>query len=184
MIMKNFQFPISNFQKKQGFTLIELVVSVGLFALIMTLAAGSYLIMIGVNRHVQGITTGIDNLAFALETMTRSMRTGTTYDCGVVGGCPSGTSSFTFKDAAGTTIVYSLVGTTIYRNNGIAVSPLTDPSVTVTSLTFYSYGTSRSPADYEQSRVTMIVSGTISSGPGKTEPFTVETGATMRGSDI
>ena len=63
-----------------GYTLVELIVAVGLFALVMLLAAGAYLMMIGVNRQAQGIATGIDNLSFALETMTRSIRTGTNYN--------------------------------------------------------------------------------------------------------
>ncbi|MEK7114077.1 MAG: hypothetical protein AAB850_00815, partial [Patescibacteria group bacterium] len=66
---------------------------------------------------------------------------------------------------------------------GSVSSVLTDPSVAVSSLMFYAFGTGK-PPDYQQSRVTIIVSGTVSSGPGKTQPFTVETGATMRGSDL
>ncbi|HVM58918.1 MAG TPA: prepilin-type N-terminal cleavage/methylation domain-containing protein, partial [Candidatus Paceibacterota bacterium] len=62
-----------------GYTLVELIVAMGLFAIIMTLSTGAYLIMISVNRHAQAISTGIDNLSFALEDMTRTIRTGTVY---------------------------------------------------------------------------------------------------------
>ena len=69
--------------------------------------------------------------------------------------------------------------------NGVSVA-LTDSSVTITSLLFYSTGAQAyyATGDIQQSRVTIIVSGTVSGGPGKTIPFTVETGATMRGTDI
>ena len=40
----------------RGYTLIELMIAVGLFALIMMLAAGAYLMMIGISRQAQGIT--------------------------------------------------------------------------------------------------------------------------------
>ncbi len=170
--------------RSRGYTLIELIVAVGLFAFIMTLAAGAYLMMIGLNRQVQGIATGVDNLSFALESMTRTIRTGTAYDCGGTGDCPSGASSFSLKDANGASVSYGLSGTAIRETKSGVTSVLTDPSVTVSALTFYAHGTKPAPGDYEQARVTIVVSGTVAAGPGKTEPFTIETGATMRGSDL
>ncbi len=161
--------------KRAGYTLVELIVSVGLFALIMTLATGAYLIMIGINRQVQASATGINNLSFALEDMTRSIRTGTGYSSATG-------SSFSFTDANGRPASYFLADSVIQETKSGVTSSLTDPSVTIASLMFYPVGTAR--GDAEQSRVTMIVSGTVSSGPGKTESFTVQTGATMRSSDI
>ncbi|KKW46894.1 MAG: hypothetical protein UY97_C0002G0005 [Parcubacteria group bacterium GW2011_GWB1_57_6] len=157
-----------------GYTLIELVVAVGLFALIMTLASGAYLVMIGVNQQSQGIATGINNLSFALETMTRAIRTGTNYSCG--GGDCTGGTNFSVLNASGATMTYLLSGGVITQN-GVA---LTDSSVQISSLKFYASGTAGS--DSQQPRVTIVVSGTV---PGKApQQFTVETGATMRGSDI
>lgn len=167
-------------KNNRGYTLVELIIAVGLFAFIMMLSSGAYLVMIGINRQVQGIATGIDNLAFALETMTRTIRTGTSYSCSGGGDCDNGGSNFSVVDSSGDTVSYALSGGVITQN-GVA---LTDPSVTVSSLMFYASGTGKPTSDYLQPRVTTIVSGTVSSGPGKTEPFTVETGATMRGSDI
>lgn len=170
---------------RRGYTLIELIVAVGMFALVMTLASGAYLMMIGANRQTQGITTGINSLSFALETMTRSIRTGTHYDCGGLGDCPGGASRFSFTNANGAAVSYSLSASTIERSVGGQQSALTDASVTISSLLFYVFGTpSVRQGDYQQPRVTIIVSGTVSSGPGKTEAFTVQTGATMRGSDL
>lgn len=165
----------------KGFTLVELIVSVGLFALIMLLSSSAYLFMIGVNRQAQAMATGINNLSFALETMTRTIRTGTNYSCNGSGDCPSGGSSFSVKNTNGVTINYTLLGGAITQNE-IA---LTDPTVTISSLKFYTFGTSSArQSEYTQPRVTIVVSGTVSSGPGKTESFTVQTGATMRGSDL
>lgn len=167
---------------RQGFTLIEVVVSVGLFALIMMLASGAYLVMIDVNRRAQSITTGINNLSFALETMTRTIRTGTNYSCGGDGDCPNGEGSFSVRNSSGDIIVYALSNDVIMQN-GMA---LTDPSVTISSLTFYAFGTKTldNGNDKEQPRVTIIVSGTVPSGHGRTESFAVETSATMRGTDL
>ncbi len=170
----------------RGYTLIELIVSVGLFALVMTLAAGAYLTIIGINRQAQGIASGIDNLSFALETMTRTIRTGTTYGCPVAGTDCSGGPTFSVKNSSGTTESYTSTGGAITQTiGGVAVS-LTDASVTITSLTFYSTGVQSysTNGDTHQARVTILISGTVVSGPGKTLPFSIETGATMRGTDI
>ena len=166
----------------RGYTLIELIVSVGLFSLVMLMASGAYLMMISSNRNAQGITTGIDNLSFALETMTRNIRTGTDYSCNLSGDCLNGASSFSFTNAKGIAVTYDLLGTMIQETTGGESSMLTDSSVNISSLMFYVFGTD--PTDEEQSRVTMVISGTVSVERGRTESFTIETGATMRGSDI
>ena len=60
----------------RGYTLIELIVAVGLFALVMTLVSGAYLVMISVTQAGSRYGDWSDNLSFALETMTRTIRTG------------------------------------------------------------------------------------------------------------
>ncbi len=174
----------------RGYTLIELIVAVGLFALVMTLASGAYLLMMDLNRQTQDVATGVNSLSFALETMTRNIRTGTAYSCGVYGGdCPDGDEVFSFKDVNGENITYARgtqgvdgsVGT--ITENGII---LTDPTVSVTKLTFYVTGTGTVASnDYLQPHVTIIVSGMTSSRVGKTsQPFTIETSSTLRGVDL
>jgi len=165
-------------KKFRGYTLVELIVAVGLFALVMTLVSGAYIVMIGLTERAQGTATGIDNLSFALETMTRTIRTGTNYSCNYGGDC-SGDTTFSVKNTVGTTMSYSLSNGVIKQNN----VPLTDPSVVVSSLKFFVSGTTS--GDNYQPYVTIAVSGTVSSGSGgKTESFTVETGATMRTPDL
>ena len=163
----------------QGYTLIELIVAVGLFAVVMTLSSGAYLLMINANRQAQAQSGGINNLAFAAETMLRTIRTGRSYSCNGVGDCPSGGSTFSVVDQNGVTQTFTLTGTAITENN----ASLTDfTSVTVNSLTFYVDGThvGDSLAPY----ATIVITGQVTTGPGKTMPFTIETGAEMRGSDI
>lgn len=178
-------------QSEGGFTLIELVVSVGLFAFIMTLVSGSYIMMIGLNKQAQGLATGINNLSFAIETMARDIRTGSNYNCAGAGDCTGGASSFSFVNMSGTPMSYAQ-GTQSGPNGVVGDitmngSALTDPSVDITALTFYVYGTQRfypGMTNIDQPHVTITVSGTVSTGAGKTESFTVETGATMRGTDL
>ncbi|OGG48302.1 hypothetical protein A2678_00280 [Candidatus Kaiserbacteria bacterium RIFCSPHIGHO2_01_FULL_53_31] len=166
----------------RGFTLVELIVAVGLFAFVMMLASGAYLVMIGANRDAQAITTGINNLSFALETMTRDIRTGIKYGCGTFGtDCTGGGESFVFMDANNNSITYTK-GTNGLTKNNIAI---TDSSVEVTSLKFYVTGTVNARgSDYVQPNVVIVVSGKVSAGPGKWKEFYVETSATMRGTDL
>jgi len=175
-----------NMPIQSGYTLIELIVAVGLFALIMTLVSGAYIVMIGLTERAQGTATGIDNLSFALESMTRNIRTGTNYNCDISGGdCPNGRDYFSFTNARGAEISYGLSGSTIQETVNDVPRRITDPSVTISSLMFYVSGTSPASAgDYTQPHVTIVVSGTVSSGPGRTESFTVQTGATTRTSDL
>ena len=182
-----FGFRISDFgfPRQRGYTLIELIVAVGLFSLVMMLASGAYFIMINLNRQVQGATTGINNLSFVLETMTRSIRTGADYNCGGLGDCQNGSSNFAFKDTNNVPVSYDLVESSIRETRNGVTSVITDPSIDITSLIFYTIGTiGMAAGDYQQPHVTIIVSGTVTYGAGKTEPFSVQTGATMRGPDI
>ena len=101
------------------------------------------------------------------------MSTGAGADC-------SGGTSFFVTNGDGTRVRYDISGDGAIAQNGV---DLTDPiGVTISSLLFYASGTAR--GDAFQPHVTIIVSGTVSYAAGKTEPFTIETGATMRGSDI
>jgi prepilin-type N-terminal cleavage/methylation domain-containing protein len=175
--------------RRGGYTLVELIVAVGLFAVVMTLATGAYLVMISVNRQTQALSVGINNLAFALETMTRNIRGGTNYSCAAAGAgiadCSSGgfTFSVTSPQGAPTTYTRSVSGVITETASGSTVD-LTDPSINVTSLTFYVDG-STPGSDNRQPMVIITARGTVSSGPGgKTTPFTVETAAVMRGIDL
>ncbi len=64
-----------------GFTLIEMIVSLGVFSVVVTTAVGAMLVLISTNQQLQAEQSVMTNLAFALDTMTREMRTGFNYYC-------------------------------------------------------------------------------------------------------
>ena len=74
---------ITNIHKKntKGFTLIEMLVSVGLFSVVMLVAMAAILSIIGSNKKAQGINNVANNLNFAVESMVRDMKTGFLYKC-------------------------------------------------------------------------------------------------------
>jgi len=176
---------MQSMKNNQGYTLIELIVAVGLFTIVMTLTSGVYLLMISLNQKAQGIATGIDNLNFALETMTRNIRTGTKYSCDpdpyTIIDCPGpdGGTSFTFNSTVSNASITYTIGNGAITANGV---PLTDPSVNIETLKFYLNGST--VGDAVQPNVTITVSGTVQTGHEQSQTFYVETGATMRGTDI
>lgn len=174
-----------------GYTLIELMVSIGLFAIIMTLVAGAYFMMISISQQAAGISTAVDGISFALEDMSRLIRTGTAYGCPTAGFDCSGDSVFTFTDQTGQSEVFTR-GTDPVTHNGVIEQvtnsgtpiELTDPSVNIGSLMFYSVGVAVGAADGPP-YVTMIISGTLPGGKTQAPtPFTIETSAAMRGIDL
>lgn len=174
----------------KGFTLIELIISLGLFAVVMLLASGAYLIMVHLNQQAQATAVGINNISFALESMTRAIRTGTNYSCvspGIQDCGENGSSSFYFTDASGVATKYSVnnPGSTgaLTSTVGGVTSALTDStSVGITFVRFYVFGSPK--GDGFQPNVTIVVMGTVSAGAGKTQDFGVEMTAVMRGTDI
>lgn len=70
-----------SFHKKAGFTLIEMIVSLGVFAVVVTITVGAILVLISTNQRLQAEQSVMTNLSFALDTMTREMRTGFNYYC-------------------------------------------------------------------------------------------------------
>ena len=169
--------------KLRGYTLVELIVSLGLFAIVITLATGAYFVILGVNRYAQATATSVNNFAFALEKMTRSIRTGSEYRL-------SG-DEFSFKDTTnGRTVTFRLnevdsKGVIQEAKNpagGISFVNITDKNIDVDTLIFDLEG--EAPGDTTQSRVTIFISGTIDAGRGVSVPFSVQTGATMRVPDV
>jgi len=170
---------------KRGFTLVELMVALGIFSIVVLLASGAYLMMISIARKSQGVSTGIDNLTFALEIMTRNIRTGTDYACGSGGDCaivPG--DSFSFRNSSGVLVEYRLSNSVLVENKGGIERPLTDASVGISALNFYVVGTEQTPIDYRQPHVLIVVAGRVSSDARTQDNFYVQTSATMRGSDI
>lgn len=77
--MKYLQTSLS---QKKGFTLVEMIVSVSIFAIVALVALGALLKIVDVNKKAQSLKTTINSVNFMLESMSREMRVGTRYYCG------------------------------------------------------------------------------------------------------
>ena len=104
--------------KKRGFLLLEMLVSIGLFSIAVTIIMTSLFSIINAQKKSVDIQTAQDNLRFAFDAMTREIRTGKNFHCGVGGtltspqNCdfpyPNGETSFTFQNSAGQTVSYGI----------------------------------------------------------------------------
>lgn len=145
---------------QRGFTLIEMIVSIFIFSIVMVIATGSLVTILGANRKAQAVKSVMNNLNFALDSMTRSIRTGTGYDCGVPNCASEGSTEFSFIDTDGREVTYRLNASEdrIERSvdNG-GFSALTSPGMTVERLRFFADGEGEN--DNMQPRVLIVVGG-------------------------
>lgn len=180
-------------KNNKGFTLVELMVSLSIFVVVMTVIMGSILAVLDVNNKDQTKKTAMDNLNVSLESMSRTVRFGTIYHCGSFGtlsqpaDCASGGSSFTLKAADGTQVTYSLSGGAITRSvNGGTAQAMTSPEISITSLAFRVFGSYAYGTDYLQPQVIITVTGTAGTA-GKVKDqstFQIETTVSQRQLDI
>jgi prepilin-type N-terminal cleavage/methylation domain-containing protein len=190
-----------------GFTLVEMIVAVALFAVVMLVAVGALLSLTEANRKAQALQSVMNNLNIALDGMVRNIRMGTEYHCGPgsftgdgTDDCSGGGISFSFKpycdparcDAASEkTWVYTFVAPTdtakgyIERSEdgGVSWVQLTAPEVSIESMTFYVIGSK--PGDATQPKVLMVVKGEAGTGSAKTDTtFHIEATAVQRQLDL
>ncbi len=72
----------TGYKPQAGFTLIEMIVSVGLFAVVMLISVAALLSLVDANKKAQAIQSVMNNLNVAIDGMVRSVRMGTNYHCG------------------------------------------------------------------------------------------------------
>ncbi len=178
---------------RQGFTLIELMVSVAIFTIVMVLALGSLLSISAAERKAEALKSVMNNLNFALESMSRSIRTGVNYSCMGAGDCVNGGTTLSFLDSNKLPVYYKFetsdrtlcqqpTGTVgcIARSldSGANYFPITAPEVVISNFTFYVTGVT--VGDKVQPKVNITLSGSVSIGANTPTAFNVQTSVTQR----
>jgi len=166
---------------QNGFTLIELMVSVMIFSFVMLIAVGSLLSMIDANRKAQSLKSVVNNLSFALDSMGRTLREGSNYHCGgapytATSDCAAAGDTIIALErfggsssSAGDQTVYCLgsggvcttSGTSLLRSTdgGSTFLPITASEVVIEKLRFYVVGSARNESPKIQPKVVMVVQG-------------------------
>ena len=198
-------------KNQNGFTLVEMLVSIGLFAVVMVVCVGALLSLVGANKKAQALQSVMNNLNVTLDSMVRSIRAGSIYNCSATTqatqDCPSGSTLFSFtphEQGSRRVYQYVLAGTAgcvtrlgtggcIMRSvdGGINYTQITSPEVSITNMTFYVIGTTplyvggASTHNYEQPRVIMVIRGTAGDGTIKvTTTFHLQASAVQRVLDL
>jgi prepilin-type N-terminal cleavage/methylation domain-containing protein len=193
---------------KKGFTLIELMVSVAIFTIVATISLGALLAMAQADTKSENISSVVNNLNAALESMTRNIRTGYDYHCGSFSGgdCLSGDSYFKFTGPSGVDIIYkfdnssacnqttAVKGCILRSVNGGTFLPITPPEViivepvtSVAGLKFFLRGSAPyiptsigGSSDMIQPNVIISVIGYIDLPNEQRSEFRIQTSATQR----
>ncbi len=173
-----------------------MIIAFGVFAAVMVIAAGSLVSLMDANRKTQAEKTVANNLHFALENMSRSLRMGRAYHCGSAGvlseprDCPEIPESFlSFVSAEGDMVAYQLAGTAIERavrraseSGPLVFMPLTAPEIQVERLQFFVDGAPS--ADKRQPRALILAGGVIKGKGGIESRFDIETLVSQRLLDV
>lgn len=187
--------------RERGFTLVEMIVAVALFAIVMTICVDVLLSLVNANRKAQALQSVMNNLNIALDGMVRSIREGTVYHCGTGGGpnmapqdCASGDTSFAFEpygnSASDQPWIYTYapdengVGRIYKTVNGLANSiPLTASEVSIDDMHFYVVGSVS--GDNTQPRVLIEIKGTAGApGTSARTTFHIQATAVQRQLDL
>ncbi|MFT5849696.1 MAG: prepilin-type N-terminal cleavage/methylation domain-containing protein [Patiriisocius sp.] len=174
-------------KKSSGFTLIEVLVSMSIFTIVVSMAVGSLVVLIDANAKAQNVQAIVSNVSFALDSMTREIRTGFFYECesssgsltqtdsgaeGNVRSCSSGGSAFAFTeggnsltDGMGSLRIafrYNSSDDSIERRLGTSGvwQRITAPDVVITNMEFVVTGTATlSSGNTRTPTVSIFISG-------------------------
>lgn len=184
----------------RGFTLVEMMVAVAIFAIVMTVALGALLSMAESDRKAQTLKSVINNLNFSLDSMSRSIRTGQAYHCDATQGTLSAgrdcsdtpANSLAYQPALGGTVIYRLetssatlcgqppsrVGCiTRSTDGGVSYGAITSSEVYINGLNFYVTGAESASV---QPKVTILISGVVTVSGAQSSPFSLQTSVTQR----
>jgi prepilin-type N-terminal cleavage/methylation domain-containing protein len=187
-------------QKNKAFTLIELMIATSLFTIIMLMGVGSLIIASDGARASQKLRIAVDNVNFAMESMTRELRTGSYYFCGgsmvneAVHDCAISSSNiitFTpqYVDGGPTRIGYyrNEIGDGTFTLKRCEDNPspnscpdIVSSNVDVQKLEFYVTGSDL--LDNIQPSVHILMSGFVKTKSGST-PFTLQSMSSQRSTE-
>ena len=71
----------SRHTNQRAFTLIEIIVSLGIFAIVATVALGALVKIVSANKKAQTVQAAVTNINYALDAISREMRVGRNYYC-------------------------------------------------------------------------------------------------------
>lgn len=179
--------------------MIEVIVSVALFAVIVTVALGALLMVIDANRQAKAIKLVVNNLNLAMEGMSRELRVGSNI-CDTLGG-----SGGTCNNSNGSSEIYFTTDRgeddSLFRHNQDGSDPgsimrrigpdapdnpllkLTGSDVIVDNMVFYIRGSGIEGGTLQQPSVVIALNGHIQQVDERVD-FNVQTTVSQRKLDL
>jgi len=197
-------FKVQKNKYNKGFSLVEMLVAIGIFMSIMTIAISSLISIMGSTKKAQAIKSTIDSVTFAIENISRDMRVGTDYDCSPSvpssRDCTTGGREIQYVNSNGQSITYQFststtsTGAPLSKLVKVAGSPCStncsvdliseDADVYIDNMTFYVIGSdNESNSDMTQKtqpRVIITVSGSVSVKGSANTSFNLQTNISQR----
>ena len=143
--------------KNCGFTLIELIVALGVFMMVMTITLSAFLNIMDIQKKTEAFRKVNDNLNFAMEAMMREIREGKGYSAA---DCSGADFCFTGKD--GKAVKYQLNGGGYIERKEEADEWLrmTSDGIKITNLSFSARGEAAyASGDRQQPLVVISIGG-------------------------
>lgn len=185
--------------QQKGFSIIEMVVAVGVFSGAALIAVTALLSLTVSQRKAVSIQSAYGNMRYAVEVISKDLRTGDIFHCGVSGDinfpqdCPpsgSGDTAIIFLNASGQTVRYQLgtcgaVGCIQKSVDGGPDEQLSGDDVNIQDLRFFVKGSRSSDLEIAdgdppfQAVITIIARGEAGTGKSKSQ-FSLETTVTQR----
>ncbi|HEV3244891.1 MAG TPA: type II secretion system protein [Candidatus Paceibacterota bacterium] len=194
-----------SYKPQAGFTLIEMIVAVALFAIVMLIAGATLLSLVYANRKAQALQSVINNLNVSLDGMVRNMREGSNYRCGgeasSYGDCTgTGGGSIIYFTPFGLSAddqpqhdwayVFDSSGSYCGKDriceseHGGPWIPITSPEVQIQSLAFYVVGTTPASqvqnGQYQQPKVVFVIKGQAGTQQNTISTFDIQATAVQR----
>jgi prepilin-type N-terminal cleavage/methylation domain-containing protein len=184
---------------QRGFTLVELMVSLALFIIVVLALIGSLYTVNDASRKVQAMRTVMDNLNFAMESISRTVRTSENIVCSGVGsfncaiggtGSPEIAMNSTLGERQKVEYRWNSVNKSVEKKTtnlndaglptGVSTSwqAITSPEISVDHMVFYVDGAD--PLDKKQPGVAVQLDGVASVPNGSPIPFSIQTYLSQR----
>ena len=185
-------------ERSGGFTIIEMMISIGIFLIVVTVGMTALLNASAIHQKSQDQRSIMDSLNFIMDEMSRNIRTGIGYDCtdsvgnasGTPGNCSPGAQGISFTSSGGTPVAYYFNNHNLEKNTGggnlVQLNPndLNNNGVIFDSASGFSItGAGLSTTDNLQPFVTIHLIGTITT-KGVATPFSLQTSVSQRQVDI
>jgi prepilin-type N-terminal cleavage/methylation domain-containing protein len=163
--------------KKRGFTLIEMLVSIAIFTIVVTIVMGTIVTIVDISRKTRTMTEAMSNLNLVMESMTRTLKTSTTIYTDITNS-PYG--KVTAIDQSGKTIIYSVATNTNNNKKGILKTvDGVDELITSDDIEIVGYAIQTFPYN-EQPRVMISLKGRVETAKGIYSEFILQTSVAQR----